>query len=180
MHISTDERERLHALIQERYIRTGLKFVLSGGGESSYYFDIKAASLNGECAVLIATLMLSKMSEFPEQYTAIGGKAFGANPIVGAILTRAGAMGKSLKGSILYEGKIENRPMPGTKMILVDDVITSGGSLLEASNAFLECGCVPMGIMAIVDRQTGGVKKLRDELKIPVVCLFESEEFTVV
>lgn len=119
------------------------------------------------------------MFEFPEQPTVIGGKAFGANPIIGAMLTVAGEMERSLRGSILYEGKIENRPSPGTAMILVDDVITSGGSLLEASKAFLECGCVPVGIMAIVDRQTGGVKKLRDELKIPVVCLFESEEFTV-
>jgi orotate phosphoribosyltransferase len=181
-----DLRDSLKKLIEDRCLLTG-DFTLSTGAPSKYYFDCKRATLHGESLSLIADLLLEEALKLPEPPEAIGGLTLGADPIVAAVIMRAYQTGKLLvQGSIARKehkkhgtmNRVENVLPVGTKIVVVDDVLTSGKSSLEACKRFEEEGYRIVGVLGIVDReQEAPARKILKEKYQHVRALFSIKEF---
>ena len=155
------EREELIELIREKALKTG-KFILASGKEASFYLDCRQVTLDGRGANLIAEGMLELMGDdLPD---AVGGMAIGADPITAAIITIASQQGQALKGFIVRkEAKMHGRgrdvegPVDsGQSVVIVEDVVTTGGSSLKAIERVEACGLKVREVLAIVDRLEGG------------------------
>ena len=179
-----NDRERLRTLIQELCLLDG-DFTLSTGAKSRFYFDCKRVTLDGEGLTLIAKELLKALEEFPVQPSAIGGLTMGADFITAAVAVLSYQTGGPIKhGSIARKeakkhgtaNKIENELPSGTKIVVVDDVITTGKATLEACKDFEEAGYTVVGILAVVDREAGGRENLQRTYPI-VEVLFTKSDF---
>ena len=177
-------RDRLHRLIEKLCIIEG-DFVLSTGVKSRYYFDCKAVALHGEGLTLIGRELLREIESLPVKPTAIGGLTMGADFISAAVIILSHqAGGELLHGSIVRKEpkkhgtrrKIENELPAGTKIVVVDDVITTGTSTLKACREFEEAGYEIVGILAVIDREQGGRKTLEEKYR-HVRTLFKTSDF---
>src|SRR5689334_7941176 len=133
------DRSRLIALLRRDALRTG-SFTLASGRKSHYYVDGRKVTLSAEGAALIGPGVLENLADLAG-VVAVGGLTLGADPIVGATLACAGALGRpELRGFLvrkeakghgtgnLVEGPVE----PGSTVAIVDDVATTGGSSFHA------------------------------------------------
>jgi orotate phosphoribosyltransferase len=141
-------------------------FTLASGKKSKYYLDCRKVTLDSAGANLIADGMLELMgADLPD---AVGGMAIGADPITGAIITVAGRGGKPLKGFIVRKetkqhgtGRdVEGPVQPGDSAVVVEDVVTTGGSSLAAIEKAEAFGLKIRGVLAIIDRLEGGRETL--------------------
>src|SRR6266571_602557 len=178
------DRDRLRRLIEKLCIIEG-DFVPSTGAKSRYYFDCKTVTLDGEGLALIAQAFLEEIEKLPVKPTAIGGLTMGGDFITAAVIMMSHQTGgKVLKGSIARKEpkkhgtrrRIENELPPGTKIVVIDDVITTGSSTLKACQEFEEAGYEIIGILAVVDREQGGKKTLEDKYQ-HVRTLFKTSDF---
>ena len=178
-------RDRLRELIAKRCLLSGREFTLSTGQKSNYYFDCKVATLDGEALTLIAEEFLEEIGRLPEKPTAIGGLTLGADFMTAAVIVLSFLKGGSIqRGSIVRkepkehgtQNKIENELPAGTKIVVVDDVITSGKSMEQACDEFERVGYEVVGILAVVDREAGGREKLEQRCK-HVRALFRKSDF---
>lgn len=181
------EKERLRQLIEKKCLITDMDVTLSTGSESSFYFDCKRAALNGECLSLIVDQFINEIDRLPTKPEAIGGLTMGADFIVSGVIAKANSIGHSIKdGSIVRKeikkhgtrNKIENELPADTKIVVVDDVITSGSSIQQACEEFSKNRYEIVGIIALVDRQTGGKERLEDEFVL-VRAIFKKDDFPV-
>jgi orotate phosphoribosyltransferase len=159
------DKPALIDLVRKLALQLG-EFKLASGKMSKYYLDCRKVTLDSAGANLIADGMLELMgNELPD---AVGGMAIGADPITGAIITVAGRSGKKLKGFIVRKetkqhgtGRdVEGPVQPGESAIVVEDVVTSGGSSLAAIEKAEAFGLKVRGVMAIIDRLEGGREAL--------------------
>lgn len=178
-------RNRLKELIAQHCLLSGREFTLSTGQKSNFYFDCKAATLNGEALALIAEEFLEEIEQMPEKPTAIGGLTMGADFMTAAVVVLSHLKGRSIRsGSIVRkeakkhgtQNKIENELPPGTAIVVVDDVVTSGNSTVQACDEFEAAGYRIVGILAIVDREAGGMEKLERRYG-HVRALFRKSDF---
>ena len=155
------DKQALMDLIRSQALQLG-QFKLASGKMSAYYLDCRKVTLDSRGANLIGEGMLERMaSSMPD---AVGGMAIGADPITGAIITLAGARGQRLKGFIVRkEAKqhgtgrdVEGPVSPGDSAIIVEDVVTTGGSSLAAIEKAEAFGLKVRGVLAIIDRLEGG------------------------
>jgi orotate phosphoribosyltransferase len=160
----------LRELLVKLALRAGQKVTLSTGRMSNFYFNCKPVTLSSEGASLVADGFLEKLKLLPEPVAAVGGRTLGADPIVGAMMMRALERGQRLEGFYVREKQkahgtkelIANAPPPGTRVVIVDDVVTTGGSVLEAVDAAEAADCIVVGVIALVDRQEeGGAERIR-------------------
>jgi orotate phosphoribosyltransferase len=160
-------KETLRHLLAQRALRVavpGETFILSTGRESNFYFNCKPVTLSSDGASLVADAFLDKLKSLPEPVQAVGGRTLGADPIVGAMMMRALERGQRLEGFYVREKQkdhgardlIANRPPPGTRVAIVDDVVTTGRSVIEAIDAAQAAGCSVVGVIALMDRQEEG------------------------
>lgn len=183
--MSGPKRQRLLELIEQRCLITGSSLALSAGATSSFYFDCKRATLHGECLDLMAEAFLDEMSAFPVWPDAIGGLTLGADFITAAVVLAAHRRGLSLEGSIARKEPkkhgtktpIENELPAGTRVVVVDDVITTGSSTLQAAEKFREAGYGIVGVIALVDREAGGAETLTTKLGCQVRAIFHKHDF---
>src|SRR5205823_8824609 len=137
MEFSAQMRDNLRDLLAKRALRlagAGEWFTLSTGKKSKFYFNCKPVTLSSDGASLVADAFLDKLKDLPERVTAVGGRTIGADPIVSAIITRAPDRGQRLEGFLVRDKQkthgtlelIANGPKPGTKVVIVDDVTTTG------------------------------------------------------
>ena len=184
--LQTPQRERLRDLIDERCLITAAALTLSTGTVSSFYFDCKKVTLDGECLSLIADACLEEIAKLPSPPTAIGGLTMGADFITAAVALRAFEKGlPTIKGSIVRKepkkhgtrNHIENELPAGTRIVLVDDVITTGNSTKLAGEKFLEEGYEVVGIIALIDREAGGAERLSEQFGVPVRAIFRKSDF---
>lgn len=156
------DKERLRGIIIEKCVRTGVKRILSSGRESNYYIDAKYATMDPEGSYIIAKLILEKIDNL--NVDAIGGYTLGADPIVGSVVALSSQTKKPLLGFIVRkepkthgEMKLIEGPFrKGLKCLIVDDVITTGSSILKAAKAVEDEGGIVILTMGIVDRLEGG------------------------
>ena len=151
------DQQRLIELVKQHALRFG-DFTLASGKKASYYLDCRKLTLDSEGANVIAQGILETMGDdLPD---AVGGMAIGADPITAAVITCGWQAGKPLKGFIVrkeakshgtgqqVEGPIES----GQTAVMMEDVVTTGGSSLKAIEHARAFGLKVDRIIAIVDR----------------------------
>jgi orotate phosphoribosyltransferase len=159
------DKSALMALVRKLALQLG-DFTLASGNKSKYYLDCRKVTLDSVGANLIADGMLELLGDdWPD---AVGGMAIGADPITAAIITLAGRSGKPLKGFIVRkEAKqhgtgrdVEGPVQAGDSAIIVEDVVTTGGSSLAAIEKAEAFGLKVRGVLAVIDRLEGGRQTL--------------------
>jgi orotate phosphoribosyltransferase len=158
----TDE-EALRRLLLARSVQYG-DFVLSSGQRSSYYIDCRPSTMSAEGMVLIGRMGLAAIRRAGWAPRAVGGLTMGADPVAYAIA--AASHGAELEVdafSVRKEAKahgtgkqIEGNFRAGDGVVVVEDVITSGGSAQRAISVLEEAGGKVLGVLAVVDRESGG------------------------
>ena len=132
-------------------------FVLKSGKKSNWFIDSKQTVCRPEAMVLVAEGVLSVM---PDDVDAIGGLTMGADPVAFVTAGVAATRGRLLKAfSVRKEvkdhgggGRIAGALDPGDRVVVTEDTVTRGSSLLEAAHAVVEAGAVPVLLVAVVDR----------------------------
>lgn len=159
-------KEKLLELLSREALRKG-KFTLSSGKTSSYYLDGRVITLTPEGAYLVGSIILEMIKG--RGVDAIGGPTMGADPIVGAIAALSHINKVPLKTFIVRKAAKEHgtqRQIEGPALkegetaILVDDVATTGKSLIEAKEALDKAGVRANEAFVIVDRQEGAGENL--------------------
>ena len=170
----------LKQLIEKSYKKGN--FTLSSGKKSSHYLNCKPVSLNGEGLNLISDLFLELMDS---RSKAVAGMTLGADPLVSGLIVTAASQGLSLNGLIIrkeiknYGTKsgIEGPTLEkGTLVTVLEDVVTTAGSVIKAINKLRENNYVVDEVLSIVDRQEGGYKALDDE-NVKLKSLFTIKDF---
>jgi orotate phosphoribosyltransferase len=163
--VSDTARRLLDLALEKGALKYG-DFTLSSGKKSSYYFDGRLLSLDPEGAHLIGEALLPLVKQSGAQ--AIGGPTLGADPIVAAVALTSHLAGNGVPGFIVRkEAKahgtgqgIEGPLAPGSKVAIVDDTCTTGGSLFQAIEAAEAVGCTVVKVIALLDRREGGTEAL--------------------
>lgn len=160
---------KLFTLLEKKALKRG-DFVLSSGKKSSYYLDGRLITLTPEGAYLAASIVLALIKD--RQIDALGGPTLGADPMVGAISALSHIKNIPLKTFIVRKAakvhgtsrQVEGPELPkGSRVMLVDDVATTGKALLEAKQALDKLGLVVNSAMVIVDRCEGAKENLAKE-----------------
>ena len=154
--------ERLLDLALERGAIKYGDFTLTSGKKSSYYFDARLLSLDPEGAHLISSALVPMLQA--AKVEAVGGTTLGADPIVAAVALASHGAGTGIPAFIVRkEAKehgtrqgIEGPLRPGSRVAIVDDVCTTGGSLFHAIDAAEKAGCEVVKVIAVLDRCEGG------------------------
>ena len=151
-------RDRLVAELREHALVVG-EVVLTSGATAQYYVDAKRAILRPAGFAALAELMGERVAA--RGASAVGGLTMGADPLVCAAL----AAGGGIKGFFVrkeakahgLQRRIEGPPLdPGERCLVVEDVVTTGGSTLRAIEAVREAGAEVCGVVAVLDRLAGG------------------------
>jgi orotate phosphoribosyltransferase len=167
----------LQQLLAERSAKRG-KFTLSSGRESSLYIDARLTTMSPEGLVLIGQLGLQALDQSGWNVQSVGGLTLGADPVAYAIAYTSGLSTRSVRAfTVRKEPKshgtgqlIEGPFVPGDRVAIVEDVITTGTSALRAATAVRSSGGIVAGVLAVVDRNEGGREAL-EEQGFPVVAL---------
>jgi orotate phosphoribosyltransferase len=162
---SASARTNLLGLLAERAYRHG-SFTLASGRSSHHYVNCKPVSLSGPGLALLGRLLLAQVEDGA---IAVAGLTLGADPLVSAVAMQAALEGRSLDALIVrkeakghgtgawLEGPL---PAPGSRITVLEDVVTTGGSALKAVRQLQEAGYVVERVVAIVDRQEGGAEAM--------------------
>jgi orotate phosphoribosyltransferase len=174
------EPTALERLLLARSVQRG-DFVLASGQRSSYYIDCRVTTMSAEGLTLIGRAGLEAMRRKNWRPRGVGGLTMGADPVAYAIA--AASFGSpdqvdafSVRKDIKQHGtrrSIEGNFKAGDPVVVVEDVITSGGSALQAIGALRESGARIIGVLAVVDREQGGADRIA-EAGHEVVCLTTS------
>ncbi|MFA6909302.1 MAG: orotate phosphoribosyltransferase [Patescibacteria group bacterium] len=154
-------KARLLKLVNEHAVVHG-DFILSSGQKSTYYIDGKLLSLMPEGLSCLAQVILEMIKD--EDVDAVGGLTLGADPIIGAVVALSCDSEKPVAGLIVRkeksghgrEKRIEGPLRKGMRVVVIEDVVTTGSSSFKAIEALKEAGCVVVGVIALVDRLQGG------------------------
>ena len=178
-----DARERLVERIKDlAYLYSEEPFTLARGRESNHFFDMKPVMMDPECAHLLG-VMIHHSIEYTGGADAVGGLELGAVPLTGIAIAKAGK-GSSLRGFIVRKepkgrgGRKTGNPPgiegssigKGTRIILLEDVTTTGGSALKAAERLIEMGCEVAACITILDREEGGADAFKGA-GIPLIPL---------
>ena len=156
-------QQNLRDLLTARSLRRG-DFVLASGKHSSFYIDARLTTMSGEGLALIGALGLERLAARGWTPRAVGGLTLGADPVAYALAAAARGRGLPLDAFTVRKqakthgtGKrIEGCFATGMPVVIVEDVITTGGSAHEAIVAVESEGGQVLGVLAVVDREEGG------------------------
>lgn len=166
-------RDILHLVLNRAYEQRKVR--LASGRESNFYIDCRQVTLTAEGVYKIAKYILSLIQKENMAVRAVGGPALGAVPVAAAVSALSYAPsfdGKPLntffvRAEAKKHGKGNKVDGPtlkeGLPLLLLDDVLTTGGSLLKAARAVQAMGCRVEKTLVIVDRQEGGLENLEKE-----------------
>ncbi|ASJ16772.1 orotate phosphoribosyltransferase [Thermococcus chitonophagus] len=157
--------ELIKMIIEEECIKFG-HFVLTSGKESNYYIDVKKLITNPRALKLIARLISERAQELGLSYDKVAGPELGAVPIATALALETGRPLLIVRKKKKEHGtgkQIEGEIKPGDKVLLVEDVTTTGGSVLRAARILKENGAEVVGIFVVVDREEGAKEAIERE-----------------
>jgi orotate phosphoribosyltransferase len=174
---NAEARARLIDLLRERSVTRG-DFVLASGKRSSYYIDARRTTMSGRGQALIGTLGFAALRARGWTPRAVGGLTLGADPVAYAIAHAAHLAGDSLDAfSVRKEAKthgtgrrIEGCFEAGDAVVVIEDVVTTGRSALDAIGAVRAAGGHVLGVLAVVDREEGGRREI-EAAGFPVAVL---------
>ena len=156
------DKQALIALVRQKALKFG-EFTLASGKKATYYLDGKQVTLDPAGARLVAEGMLDLLvaGQMP---AAVGGMSIGADPITAAVVTMSAVRGTPIVGFMVRkEAKghgtnqyIEGPVKPGDTVAIIEDVVTTGGSSLEAIDKCEAFGLQVKRVIAIIDRMEGG------------------------
>lgn len=177
-----EQLRELRDIIRRKSLRIG-DFTLSSGKKSSYYLDCRMTTLDPRGALLIGRQILERIHTQNIQADAIGGLTMGADPIATAVavvselegnplsafIVRKEAKGHGTQRSIEgYDGKA------GSRVVVVDDVCTTGDSILKAADKAEEAGYRVVAAFCVVDREEGGTELIAK--RYPFYPLFTAKD----
>jgi orotate phosphoribosyltransferase len=156
-------RARLLALLRARSVLHG-DFLLASGRRSPYYVDCRRTTMHAEGLALIGDLGLAAIRAAAWEPNAVGGLTLGADPVAYAIARATAAESKPIHAFTVRKAakthgarnRIEGCFEPGATAVVVEDVVTTGASALEAAAVVREAGGLVCGVLAVVDREEGG------------------------
>ncbi len=179
---SRSDRQHLFNLLKENsFFRE--KIILSSGKESDYYLDARRVTLTSDGAYLSARIILDMLAG--ESYDAIGGPTLGADPILGAIGVLCRQDGAPINTFIVRKApkahgkqqQIEGPLLqPGSRVILIDDVATTGKAFVESIDVLARHRVTPVKAVCLVDRGEGAREALAAK-GCELVAVFDIQEF---
>lgn len=179
------DKEQLKALVRKHALQFG-NFTLASGKQASFYLDCRKVTLHPQGANWIAAGLLDLILEKSGQKLpdSVGGLAIGADPITASIVVHAGQRGLELLGFMVRKeakthgtGKLVEGPVQeGMTCVIVEDVITSGGSALKAAQSASEFGMKVLGIYGVIDRLEGGREAI-EQAGYPLATLLTIDDF---
>lgn len=179
----TDARRQLVALLAERSARRG-QFTLSSGRTSTLYVDARKTTMSPDGLALVGPLGLAAVRDAGWTPDTVGGLTLGADPVAYAI-AYASALAAAEGGPPAVRsftvrkapkthgtGQLIEGPFrAGDRVVVVEDVITTGGSALRAIEAVRAAHGTVMGVLAVVDREEGGREAIERDAGVPVLAL---------
>ena len=165
---TAQDRARLIAIIKQRSFEKGAERKLASGRTSSFYFNMKPTMLHAEGAHLIGRLVLDALKG--ESVDLVGGLEMGAVPIAAAVAATSQAAGwpvsaffvrkqtKEHGTQSLIEGLAKGESLKGKRIVVLEDVTTTGGSALQAVEALRAEGAVVARVLTLVDRKEGAAQ----------------------
>lgn len=157
-----NERDRLIELVKTRSYQYSENppFKLSAGGYSNFYFNLKKTTFSPEGQYLIGKILFEKIKKLSLEVDAIGGLTMGADPIALAVARCSFDRGKPIEAfTIRKEPKghgtglqIEGYIKKGDRVVIIDDVVTTGASTIKAIKAAEEFGFNIQAVIVLVDR----------------------------
>ena len=182
----TSMKKRLIELVLERSFKFTEEptFKLAYGKMSNFYFNCKPTTLCPEGMYLIGNLLYeSILQENKWKARAVGGLTLGADPVANAIAYTSYLKGVPLESFVVRKEPkkhgtmlwIEGSVAQGDRVVIIEDVITTGGSAKKAIERARECGLKPEGVLVLIDRQEGGKEEI-EAMGLPVIVLLTKEE----
>jgi orotate phosphoribosyltransferase len=171
-------RERLLAELREHALQIG-EVTLTSGARAQYYVDAKRAILRPAGFAAVGALLAAQVSEW--RGTAVGGMTMGADPLACAVLA-AGAVEKAfiVRKQVKAHGlqrRIEGPALtPADRCVVVEDVVTTGGSTLAAIDALHEAGHTICGVVCVLDRLAGAGEQIAAAARAPYAALTTIDE----
>ncbi|MHB8392947.1 MAG: orotate phosphoribosyltransferase [Candidatus Dormibacteria bacterium] len=165
--MNAGDRQRLLRLMKDRAFREG-DFLLTSGRRSRYYFDGRLVTLDPTGALLIGREMLSWARE--DLLAKVGGPTLGADPMVASVAVCSAIDGGPEIGAFIVRKDVKDHgtggpfagppPTAGERVAIVDDALTTGGSLLGAAEKVTSTGALIVAIYTLLDREEGGRDRL--------------------
>jgi len=174
-------RQKLLTLLAHKSFRLG-EFQLSSGGTSDYYIDCRATTLDAKGARLTGEVFWEEIRRRGWKAQAIGGLTLGADPIVVAASVVSGELhGFLVRKAEKQHGtgqRIEGFREKGARVVIVDDVCTTGASTVQAIEAAREFGFNIVGVMCLVEREEakGRANVEKAAAPVPFVAVFSANE----
>jgi orotate phosphoribosyltransferase len=180
------QRTRLIEIVRRRSYGTGVEIRLSSGRTSNFYFDMKPTMLDPEGAYLAGSLIVDAIA--PGEADMIGGLELGAVPIATSVAAMSFAKGRPLAAFFvrkqakdhgtqsLIEGLIKGERIKGKRVIILEDVTTTGGSALKAIDAVRAEGATVVRAITLVDRLEGAEDTFR-KAGVPFSALLTVRDF---
>lgn len=178
-------REQLLDLIATQSFRLG-SFKLSSGLQSDYYIDCRTTTLHALGAELTGRIFLELIENQQWKPEAIGGMTLGADPIVSAVAVLSSQAKKPIHGFLVRKAekahgmgqRIEGFQEKGARVVIVDDVCTTGGSTIQAIQAAREFGFNVVGSACLVEREEAGGHPAVEHAAAPApfISIFKSSE----
>jgi len=162
-------KSRLARLLIDLSYKEG-DFTLTSGKKSDYYFDCKQTALHPEGGFLIGRLFFEMLGKY--DVDGVGGMTLGADPLITGVTVVSYVEGRPLPGFIIRKkskGHGTNQYLEGLanfkqgdKVVLLEDVCTTGGTLITAAERVRDAGLEIVGVLAVLDREEGGRERLKE------------------
>ncbi|MFZ9594813.1 MAG: orotate phosphoribosyltransferase [Bdellovibrionia bacterium] len=174
----SSETQDLNHWIKKLSYRQG-EFTLSSGRKSSFYIDLKATTLHPEGIFKISSLMVDRILKLGLSIEAVGGLTLGADPLVTGVSLEGLKRGRHWPAIIVrkepkahgahgtqgiapyLEG--DQNLQPGAAILVLEDVVTTGGSSIQAIQRLRQAGFHPLAVFTVVDREEGGAQEIRKQ-----------------
>lgn len=182
---AAEDEATLLALIRTRSFRRG-RFKLASGVDSDLYFNLKPTMMDPRGAYLAARAFIDRI--LPENVDYVGGLEMGAVPIIGALAAVSHNEGRPIRtffqrksvkeygAQLAIEGLGPDESLAGKRVLVLDDVATSGGSLIKTIDAARAAGAYVDAALVLVDRQEGASETLA-KLGIRLLSVFKASQF---
>jgi len=180
----TGVEKQLFQLLQNRSFQRGT-FRLASGSVSDYYIDGKMVEAFSESAYLIGEVLYERTKDLP--IDAIGGLEIGAVPLTVAVVISYHRHGRKMEGFWVRDKAknhgtqkiIEGNLQPGRRVVILDDVITTGSSAGKAIREVRQMGCEVVRVLALVDRLQGAAQFFKEEGIPDYQAVFTIRDFGV-
>lgn len=164
------DHDRLVTILAERSARQG-EFTLASGARSALYIDARMTAMSPDGLALIGPLGLAAIEAAGWRADSVGGLTLGADPVSYAIAYASALAGSPIRAFTVRKeakahgtGKLIEGPFrQGDRVVVIEDVITTGGSALKAVDAVKSAGASVVGVLSLVDREEGGRERIESE-----------------